>query len=209
MHIACVTVGPAQSNCYLLWNDERETLVIDPGGEAEQLLAAIQQRRLKVIAYPLTHGHVDHVTALAELHRAHPAPIGMHPADAAWAFSPRNALPPWYDAPEDPGPIDRAYDDGQTWTDAGFPYEVWFTPGHSPGGVSFYFPTQDALFPGDCLFQSSIGRTDIPGGHAPTLMQSLRRLLTLPDHTRVFPGHGPETTIGQERRHNPFLQRAP
>lgn len=207
MKIASVTVGLAQSNCYMVWNDEREALIMDPGGDADRLLDVIRENDLRVVAYPLTHGHVDHVDALAEVHRRHPAPMGMHPADASWAFTDRNALPPWYGAPEDPGPMDRSYEEGQTWTDAGFTYEVWFTPGHSPGGVCFYFRDQGAIFAGDCLFQGSIGRTDLPGGHTPTLMDSLKRLLTLPDQTRVFPGHGPETTIGRERLTNPFLQR--
>jgi glyoxylase-like metal-dependent hydrolase (beta-lactamase superfamily II) len=206
MHIKYVTVGLAQSNCYFLWNDQKETLVIDPGGEADTILNALAQEHLNVIAYPLTHGHVDHVEALADVHAARPAPMGMHPADASWAFTPQNALPPWYGPPADPGPMERHYEEGQTWTDGGMTYQVLFTPGHTPGGVSFYFEEEGVLVSGDCLFMGGIGRTDLPGGHTPTLMASLKRLLTLPDETRVLSGHGPETTIGAERRTNPFLR---
>lgn len=206
MHLHIITVGLAQSNCFILWNDTKQALVIDPGGEPEQILDFLTRRQLRVVAYPLTHGHVDHVQGLAAVHREQPAPMGMHPADAAWAFTERNQLPPFYGPPEDPGPMDRRYEEGQTWTDAGFTYQVLHTPGHTPGGVSFYLPREGLLFSGDCLFMGSIGRTDLPGGDYPVLQESLRRLSALPDPTRVLPGHGPETTIGAEKGHNPFLR---
>ena len=110
---------------------------MDPGDEAERIDTAINELDLTVIAYPTTHGHVDHVGKLAEMRRRHEAPIGMHPLDAAWAFSPENALPPWFDAPENPGTIERKYEDGQTWEDGNMPCNILFVPGHSPGSLRF------------------------------------------------------------------------
>ena len=207
MHIKGVTVGPAESKCYILWNDAGEAMVIDPGGNPDRILSVINEHALRVVAYPLTHGHVDHVSALAAVFERHPAPIGLHPADAAWAFGPKNQMPPWYGQPVLPEDISRAYDEGQTWTDAGLTYRVLCTPGHSPGGVCFHFPEQKVLFSGDCLFHQSIGRMDLPGGDPALLVASLRRIMELPDETRVCPGHGPETTIYAERRGNPFILR--
>ena len=207
MQIQGFTVGPVQSNCYMVWNDQREALVIDPGDDAAVLADFLDRAKLKVVAYLLTHGHVDHVSALADLHDVRPAPIALHPADAQWAFTRVNALPPWCPAPRDPGGIERELADGQDWEDAGWPYRVIATPGHTPGGVCFHFPKEKLLFSGDTLFQGSVGRTDLPGGNSRTLAASLRKLVELlPDDTRVLPGHGPETTIGQEKRQNFFLR---
>lgn len=180
--------------------------MVDPGDDAAEIASALKKRDLVVERYLITHGHVDHVTALADLCDAFPAPVSMHPLDSAWAFTERNTLPPFYPQPPRPAPIDRELGDGQTWADAGFTYTVLHTPGHSRGSVSFHFPEPGWLFPGDVLFCGSVGRTDLPGGDWLTLQKSLRRLMTLPDATRVFPGHGPETTISQERVSNPFLR---
>jgi glyoxylase-like metal-dependent hydrolase (beta-lactamase superfamily II) len=114
-------------------------------------------------------------------------------------------MPPFYVRPEAPDGIERELVEGQEWIDAGFRYQVIHTPGHTPGGVCFLFPEEAWLISGDTLFQGSIGRTDLPGGDMRVLQQSLARLLQLPDSLRVFPGHGPPTTIGVERRTNPFL----
>lgn len=207
VQVATLTVGAFASNCYILTGPDRATaLVVDPGSDAEAIEAQLDALAVRVAAYLITHGHVDHVSALAAVARAYPAPIGLHPRDAAWAFTAVNGLPPYYPAPENPGPIARAWADGQAWTDAGLAYEVIETPGHSPGSVSFYFREHGLLFSGDVLFAGSIGRTDLPGGDAPTLGRSLKCLLELPDETRVHPGHGPVTTLGAERRRNPFLR---
>ena len=207
MHIERLTVGPAAANCYLLINEEtRQALVIDPGDEAGMIRGAIAGLGAAVAAYPLTHGHVDHVSALAEVNRVHPAPVALHPADRDWAFSPRNQLPPFYGIPAPPPAIERDLADGQRWTDAGFDYQVIHTPGHTPGGVCFLFPAENLLISGDTLFNGSIGRTDLPGGDLSVLRHSLCRLLALPPTLRVLPGHGPETTLADERRDNPFLQ---
>ncbi len=205
MNLEAIEVGAFASNCYLLWNDAHEALVIDPGAEAERILERISGLALDVKAILLTHGHMDHVSALGPIYKAHPAPVGLHPLDAAWAFGPANQHPPYYYPVANPPAIDRSYADGQVWTDAGLTYRILETPGHSPGGVCFYFEDEGVLISGDTLFRGSVGRTDLPGSRHVDLLHSLERLKRLPDDTRVYPGHGPATTIGSEKSHNPFL----
>lgn len=205
IHVDVLTVGPFASNCFILANDAKQALVIDPGDEADQIIAHIRQRDYDVQALLVTHGHIDHVSGLADVHDAFPVPIAMHPVDIRWAFSEANQMPPYYGTPRRPASIERELAEGQTWTDMGLTYQIMELPGHAPGHVGFYFPEQGLIFSGDVLFQGSIGRSDLPGSDGPTLMQSLQRLSTLPDHTVVYCGHGPETTIGQEKQTNPFL----
>ena len=206
MHVETLTLGPFETNCFIVVGLNHETLVIDPGSDAGAIDSALRARRARVVAIPLTHGHCDHVSAVADLVAKHPAPIGLHPLDARWAFTPANAMMPYFDTPKAPPRIERNLAGGQTWTDAGLSYEVIDTPGHTKGGVSFYLPAEKVVFSGDCLFRGSVGRTDFPGGDARVLMESLARLAQLPDDTIVYPGHGPSTTIGFEKRHNGFMQ---
>lgn len=202
-----LVVSLFQSNCFIVrLPDAGTALVVDPGDNAGEIVAHLEHHRCSVAAYLLTHGHVDHVTALADVVDAFPAPVAMHPLDAQWAFSDRAAFPPYYGPPRAPPRIDRELADGQQWTDMGLTYEVIGLPGHSPGGVGFYFPSEAMLFSGDTLFRGSIGRTDLPGANARQLAESLSRLTLLPDETVVYCGHGPETSIGHERQDNPFLQ---
>lgn len=211
VEVSTLTVGAFGSNCHILVRrGSRRALVIDPGDEAPRILAHLREGRLTPASILLTHGHMDHVAGLADVARAFPkAPVGLHPEDARWAFTPANSMPPYYETPEAPAQIERAWAGGQTWTDDELTYEIIEVPGHSPGSVAFYFRALDLVFSGDVLFAGSIGRTDLPGGHAATLGRSLRRLLELPDETVVYPGHGPDTTIGAERAGNPFLRNLP
>lgn len=206
MRIRSLEVGLFASNCHIISNHQGEALVIDPGDEAGRIIDHFRDNHLTISHYLITHGHVDHVSALAEVVEAFPAPIAMHPIDAAWAFKPINQMPPYYGPPQAPASIDRDLEDGQEWMDAGFHYRVLFTPGHAPGHVSFYFQDSGVLFAGDVLFRGSIGRLDLPGGSVTDMEASLRKLMELPDDTIVYPGHGPSTTIGEERRTNPFLR---
>lgn len=207
MNIETVTVGAYEVNCYVIWGQDRKALVIDPGANPERIQKVIEANLLTVSAYLITHGHADHIGALPALHSAHPAPVAVSSEDARWAFSPANQLLPHYPALVSPPEVSRELSDGQKWTDGELSYEVIATPGHSPGGVCFYFPDARALFAGDTLFQGSVGRTDIPGGDPRVLSKSLKRLTSLPDDTKVFPGHGPETTLGIEKQMNFFLRR--
>ena len=179
---------------------------MDPGDDAGIIAATLREHQLTVAAYLVTHGHMDHVGGLAELVRTFPAPVLMHADDATWAFSKANEMLPYYEAPEHPGRIDRNAAGDESHEDAGLRYTVIATPGHSPGCVCYYFPAEQVIFTGDTLFSGSVGRTDLEGSDERLLLQSLRRLSALPDETRVYPGHGPATSIGREKRVNPFLR---
>ncbi len=206
MKVQSVVVGDFEVNCYILMDDAQGALVIDPGADPEAVARVIEQHRLSVRAYLITHGHMDHVSGLADLVGLYPAPVAIHPKDHVWAFTDRNEMLPYYATPARPPRIERDLADGQEWTDGGFAYRVIETPGHSPGSVCFHFPEQEALFTGDTLFAGSVGRTDLAGGDDRLLNESLRVLARLPDATVVFPGHGPKSTIGQEKATNPFLR---
>ena len=208
MQIETIVVGPLEVNCYVAHEPSGGAIVIDPGGDAEAIMRLLADRELTVAAYALTHGHMDHISALAELHGSHPAPVGMHAQDLNWAFEETNQMPPFYGVPGRPSDVERIYAGGQTWEDAAMRYTVMSTPGHSPGSVCLHFPDEGVLFAGDTLFAGSVGRTDLPGGNSRLLTTSLGVLARLPEETVVYPGHGPRTTIGQEKRTN-FFMRTP
>ena len=153
----------------------------------------------------LTHGHIDHISAVTELLEAHPAPVYLHAADAAWAFTAVNRYPPYLRVPLRPDTL-RPLREGPAPDDCGLGGRVLHTPGHTPGGVCLQFEEEALLLTGDTLFQGSVGRTDLPGGDGTVLAESLRKLLALPDALRVLPGHGPDSTLDAERRRNPFLR---
>lgn len=205
--VLTLTVGAFAANCHILPCPEKPlALVVDPGDEAERIADALRKHELRPAFYLLTHGHMDHVCALAALEKQWPAPVAMHPLDARWAFTEANAMPPYYDLPRAPSSIARTLSEGQDWNDCGLRYQVMETPGHSPGSVCFYFPDLELLFSGDVLFAGSAGRTDLPGSDAKQLMHSLSRLKSLPGNTKVFCGHGPPTTIARELLSNPYLR---
>ncbi len=201
-----IAVGPFEVNCYVIRSDTPDALVIDPGADADRISSFLKSNRLNVKGYLLTHGHVDHISAVDDLLKIYPAFVAIHPEDGRWAFSKKNELLPFYNAPKNRPPEIRQIQDGQEWDDAGLKYRVIATPGHSPGGVCFYFPEAKVLFSGDTLFQGSVGRTDLQAGNSKVLSQSLEKLSQLPADVRVFPGHGPDTTIGIEKETNPFLR---
>ena len=207
MKIEARVTGFIEENCYFVTNPAtRETVVIDPGDDAAQLLVRLRELGGTVAGYLLTHGHVDHVTALAALTAAHPAPVYLHARDADWCFTERNSLPGIYPAPTKPDvPLVFVKED-DTFQLAGATWRVLETPGHTPGGVCWHLPAANALFTGDTLFRGSVGRTDLPGGNSRVLTQSLRKLAALPEDLAIYPGHGEPSTIGREKRDNYFMQ---
>ena len=202
MHVETVVVGAFDVNCHILWGDDLQALVVDPGADPGRVARVLKKNKLSVERYLLTHGHCDHVSAAAALSEVYPAPVAIHPADAKWAFSADNSLPPYYGTPRSPSQVELLKALGES--SAG-PFRVMPTPGHTPGSVCFYFPSHGLLFSGDTLFAGSVGRTDLPGGNSRALAASLKTLAALPDETRVLSGHGPESTIAHEKATNYFL----
>ena len=196
------TVGPLQENCWVIEEGAR-AIVVDPGDEAERLIEELEA--LTVDAILLTHTHFDHVGAVAALARHTGAPVYC-PATEVFILQDLNSYVfPGY-GPYEPYDPEETIEGGEHLTLAGLEIDVLFTPGHSPGHVSFSIPDHQLLLSGDVLFQASIGRTDLPGGDHERLMESIAMLLdTLPDDTRVLPGHMGVTTLGRERATNPFL----
>ena len=208
MNIETLEVGPIGTSCYVVWGKTAEALVIDPGADAEAILNTIRSKKLSIAAYLLTHGHMDHVSALADMYDKAPAPIAIHSDDLAWAFGDMNTMWPIYPtAPRSPAKVERILKGGEEFTDAGLRYRVINTPGHTPGGVCFHFFEEGVLFSGDTLFAGSVGRTDLPGGDSRVLARSLATLTKLPDTTTIYPGHGPTALLGDEKRTNYFLKR--
>ncbi len=206
INIKKVVVGAFEVNCWIVWDESNNAIVIDPGADANKIEKAIEESGLSVAAYLLTHGHADHISALADISHKIPAELGIHPNDAKWAFTPQNSIPPFYPQPATPEKIDRSLEDKQTWQDGNLNYEIIDTPGHTPGGVCFYFPAEKLLFCGDTLFKGSAGRTDLPGGDSRVLANSLKKLKQLPGETKVYSGHGPDSTIEHEIKTNFFMK---
>jgi hydroxyacylglutathione hydrolase len=201
MTARCFTVGPLQENCWIVDGAER-AIVIDPGDEGDRLIAALDK---PVEAILLTHTHFDHVGAVAQLARHTRAPVYCPRLEVQVLQDINRYVFPGY-GPYEPYDPEEALEGGERLELAGLDIDVIFTPGHSPGHVSFSLADHQLLFDGDVLFQGSIGRPDLPGGDYETLMSTIAGLLnTLPDETRVLPGHGPATTLGRERATNPFL----
>lgn len=200
------TVGPLACNCYVVGDPEtRMAIVIDPGGEAAELAALLADHELKVVQIVATHAHFDHLIAAQELRELTGAPFRLHSRDRAlldWYLESGRLflgveLPP-------PPELDATVDDGDKLVAGSAELEVMHTPGHSPGSISLVSPA--AVFSGDTLFASSIGRSDLPGGDDVILRKMIRgRLFPLGDEMVVHPGHGPPTTIGRERHSNPFV----
>jgi len=203
-----IPVGAYEVNCVIVWSTAGLAWVVDPGADAAAICAVLKEQKLQVAQVVCTHGHIDHLSALGDLLAVHPAPVWLHAEDAKWAFSPFNRLPPAYpDMAHRPATLLTSLKHGQILAAGGLEAQVICTPGHTPGGICLYLQQDRVLLAGDTLFAGSVGRTDFPGGDRYRLSQSLGRLLELPDETQVVPGHGALTTIGEERRDNPYLKR--
>jgi hydroxyacylglutathione hydrolase len=201
------SVGPIQENCFLFRRDGSDrALIVDPGEEADRLLGAIDELGVTLDGILLTHTHFDHVGAVAPIAKATGAEVWV-PESEKQVLADIDSYVPWPEfGPFESWDAEHTLTGGEKLELAGFEIDVLFTPGHSPGHVTFHVPDEAAIFSGDVLFQGSVGRTDLPGGDPQVLMETLKTLAaTLPDETVVHPGHMGITTIGAERATNPFL----
>lgn len=200
-------VGPLQCNCSIIGDETtHEGMVIDPGDDIEDVLDLIEKHLLKIKQIVVTHAHIDHVGGAMKLRAATGAPILLNQNDYA-LLKMLDVQAAWIGM-KDPGKvaIDHSVGQADTLRAGSLAANVIHTPGHSEGSVCLYFPAESKLIAGDTLFAGSIGRTDLPGGSMEKIIRSLReKVMALPDDTLVVPGHGPLTTIGEERESNPFL----
>ena len=209
MILEMLTVGPFQENCYIVGDETTgEGALVDPGDEAARIAIAVEQTNLEISQILITHAHIDHVGAVAALAEEYACPVLMHAeSEPMLAQLPTQAMMMGLRFGKVPN-VDRYIEDGEVITVGGLELASLYTPGHAPGHLAFYVRSEGLVLSGDALFAGSVGRVDLPGGSMEVLMKSIEaRLLTLPDDTKVYSGHGPQTTIGNEKAYNPFLQR--
>ena len=206
MKMQQLVLGALGTNCYLLWDEHGEGILIDPADEAPRILQLLTQHNVHLRMILLTHAHFDHMLATGELLRETGAALALHEMDAPALSDPCRNLAGLFGSGVMPTlTADRLLCEGDTVAVGDMSLAVLHTPGHTPGSCCYYVQTQGRLFAGDTLFAGSAGRTDFPGGSAAQLRLSLQRLAELPEETKVYPGHDAMTTIGEERIYNPFI----
>lgn len=210
MKIDCLTLGDFQTNCYVVRSDEAtlDCAIIDPGFDPDDLLEFLSQHELTPVAVIITHGHADHIAGVAALRQQYPKiKVYIHKLDAGLLTDSQANLSILAGATVATEPADVVLKDGDVIEEAGIKLKVLHTPGHTLGGICLYAEPDAVVFAGDTLFADSVGRTDFPGGDMDQLIESIQtKLFTLPDNTAVHPGHGMRTTIGREKRANPFVR---
>ncbi|WP_017755774.1 MBL fold metallo-hydrolase [Calidifontibacillus oryziterrae] len=203
-----IPLGPLQTNAYIIEDEQKECIIIDPGSEGKRLIKNLEQKGLTPIAILLTHAHFDHIGAVDDITGKWSCPVYVHENEQDWLSNPSLNGSKYFGLREEitaKGANEVLTEEGLLQIGS-FCFEVYETPGHSPGSVSFYMKEKTIVFSGDALFARSIGRTDLPGGSHRQLIQSIHeKLLVLPEETIVASGHGPLTTIGKEMNMNPFL----
>jgi glyoxylase-like metal-dependent hydrolase (beta-lactamase superfamily II) len=205
--VRSAVLTPFASNCFLVGDREsREAILVDPGEWSEEVAALAAPEGFRVTRVICTHGHIDHVSGVAEAKRTLGAPLWLHAADGAQLARLRQMAEMFGFGASEPPAVDHMPVDGETFQLGEQEGRVIHTPGHSPGGICVYFARAKALFTGDTLFVGSVGRTDLPGGSFEAIRGSIQqKLFTLGDDVRFFPGHGPSGLIGEERKTNPFV----
>lgn len=200
-----LTIGPVMTNCYLYWDDKIKVgVVVDPAGDCQRILEAIQAHKLKIEWILLTHTHYDHIGAVQELAEKTGAKIAVHALDAAGLTDPNVSLSAFSGYGGKQKAADVLLADGDIFTCGSLKFQVFHTPGHTRGGICIY--SAPLLFSGDTLFHGDVGRCDLPGGDFDALKRSIcEKLFVLPEETLVYPGHGQSSTIGYEKTHNPYL----
>lgn len=210
LHLRCFTLGHFETNCYLLWTEGSTSCwLIDASFDPRAMIDEVQNLGLTPKHLLLTHAHCDHIAGIPEVLRAWtPKPrVSVHPAETAWLTDPVLNLSGFGGMPISTVPPDDLLSPGDSLSLNGYTFNVLHTPGHSPGGVSFYCAQANIVISGDALFAGSIGRTDFPGSDHNTLLAAIRtQLYTLPPNTKVCPGHGPPTTIAREMMSNPYVR---
>ncbi len=210
INVRSYSLGPVQTNCYIVSNKNKECLIFDPGEEADRIIKAIRSHNLKPLAIFLTHAHFDHIGAVDAVRKAFNVPLWIHEKEVSWLGDPTKngsskyaALPDYIvGAPADENIIKKE----QLFEISDFYVKAIFTPGHSPGSISYIFENDGFAIVGDTLFEQGVGRTDLPGGSTKILLASIHdKLLSLPEDTIIYPGHGRYTTVGAEMETNPFL----
>ena len=205
MQIRRLVLGELETNCYIVWDSSKQALIIDPADEAERILSLVRKEQLQVVAVVLSHAHFDHMLAAEAVCSAVNAPLYVGRGDADAMTDPARNLSRLFDPANSLCFSDYSRVSEQDRIEIGdLVFTVLETPGHTPGCICLQ--CGDCLFSGDTLFEDSIGRLDFPGGNTAAMYASLQRLVRLPVDTRVFPGHGPSTTIGREIAHNPYLR---
>lgn len=205
LNIQQLVLGMVQTNCYLVTNSkERQTIIIDPADQTDTITSKLTAMGVKPVAIFLTHGHFDHMLAADALRKRYEIPVyALDREEEILTDAGKNLSAHWSHAHT--MSADRYVKDGEKLQIAGFEAEVLHTPGHTVGSCCYYFSNEEVLFSGDTLFAESVGRTDFPTSSAAKMRESLKRLLfELPEQTKVYPGHGEMTTIGHEKRYNPF-----
>jgi hydroxyacylglutathione hydrolase len=208
MILKMLTVGPFQENCYIIGDEESGVgAIVDPGDEAARIAMAVEETGLEIGSIVVTHAHIDHVGAVVGLVDEYACPVLMHAkAEPMLRQLPTQAMMMGMRFGKVPS-VDRHVEDEEILEVGDLSLRSLYTPGHAPGHLAFYAEEEGLVLSGDVLFAGSVGRVDLPGGSMEVLMRSIEdRLLTLPDDTLVYSGHGPRTTIGNERTSNPFLQ---
>ena len=208
MKVYKAEVGMLATNCYFAVNEELgEGVIVDPGGDCDTILAMAEHAKAKIVAIFLTHGHSDHIGALNELRQATGAPVYVSSEDADCLLKADRNLSFFIGVGIQCAPAENIVSDGQELEVAGLKFKVLATPGHTNGGVCYCNEESGTIFVGDTVFCESIGRTDLPGGSYKEILQSIKtKILVYGDDVKLLPGHGPATTVGWERRRNPFLQ---
>lgn len=200
-------VGPLGANCYILSCDKTgEAVVIDPGGVTSEMTRHLESRGQKVVFIICTHGHYDHIGGVSEIRKQCGAPVLIHADDRDMLVNPRKYVPFLGMMLPDMAEPERILAGGEVLKVGGLTLKILHTPGHTKGSISIVVMEEELVFTGDTLFMEGVGRTDLPGGSTAQLTSSIKeKLFTLPDKTTVYPGHGPQTDIGYEKKHNPFV----
>ena len=209
MIIDTLVIGDFETNCYCLRTNEdaSDCVIIDTGMDETELIDFLDEKQLNPAALILTHGHIDHIAGLNEMRKRFPGmKVYIHKLDAESLTYPKNNLSFMTGGSFTAAPADFLVEDGDSIEQAGIKLQVLHTPGHTQGGISLYSPEEGVVFSGDALFADSVGRTDFPGGSMTQLIRGIKeKLIALPEETKVFPGHGPATTIAREKNYNQYL----